>query len=99
MPLQSNSNQAYLPGSMKSKDVPRLNNFCDCGAFMEEFLKDPDKTTRCHLQKKELEWDIRPRDVEIKIRDLLLHLPKEQQVRLAEEQARKRATAPLCEIR
>jgi Ulp1 family protease len=34
----------YLPDGMKIKDVPRLDNFCDCGTFifgdMEEFLKE-----------------------------------------------------------
>lgn len=85
----------FLPGGMKGKDVPRQDNFCDCGVFvlgyMEEFLKDPDEAARRLLEKEKLDWDIRPRELRTKIRDLLFSLQREQQVRSAEEQAKKRA--------
>lgn len=85
----------FLPGGMKGKDVPHQDNFCDCGVFvlgyMEEFLKDPDEAARRLLQKEKLDWDIRPRELRTKIRDLLFSLQGEQQVRLAEEQAKRKA--------
>jgi sentrin-specific protease 7 len=85
----------FLPGGMKGKDVPRQDNFCDCGVFvlgyMEEFLKDPDEAARRLLQKERLDWDIRPRELRTKIRDLLFSLQREQQSRLVEEQAKKKA--------
>lgn len=83
-----------LPTGMTAKGLPEQQNYCDCGifvlAYMEEFLKNPDKVAGSLLQRKPYEWDIRPSDLRNSIRDLLFELQTKQQLIRIRERREKR---------
>ncbi|RCI08156.1 hypothetical protein L249_6225 [Ophiocordyceps polyrhachis-furcata BCC 54312] len=95
---KKNAELALLPNGMKAKDAPMQDNFCDCGLFVlgyvEEFLKDPDGNTRKMLQKEVLGWEMKPRKLRARIRELLFDLQKEQKDRLIREKAQKQKSSP-----
>ena len=75
------------PGSlgMTATQIPQQDNYCDCGLFLlsyiEKFLEKPDEFVFSILQSQvvdlEIQWP-KASDMRIKIRNLLLHLQKEQ---------------------
>lgn len=84
------------PRGMKGNGIPQQDNWCDCGVFilgyMEEFLRNPDEAAQRLLRKEDVEWNIKPQQMRNDIRELLFDLQNQQQVRLASEQAEKKAS-------
>ncbi|KAH0559601.1 hypothetical protein GP486_003885 [Trichoglossum hirsutum] len=72
--------------AMNSKEIPLQNNFCDCGIYLliyiEKFLKDPRSFVNGILRREmdqKSDWpDINPSIKRDHLRNLLLHLYKEQ---------------------
>lgn len=73
------------PLGMTARDVPRQENYCDCGlyviAYVEEFIKDPDLFVRKLLQNEISEWEFSASDLRDELRSVILKLQKEQQDR------------------
>ncbi len=66
-----------------AKVIPQQENFCDCGVYLllyiQEFVKDPDSFIEDIVLRHERQWDTSAPDMRKQLRDLILHLQKENQ--------------------
>ncbi|CAK7273853.1 hypothetical protein SEPCBS119000_005870 [Sporothrix epigloea] len=77
---------------MTAKNIPQQENFCDCGVYLllyiQEFVKDPDSFIEDVVLRREHVWYTSAPDMRNQLRDLILHMQKENQIT---EEAKRRS--------